>query len=60
MPGGRVDDFYTEYLQELPLDEWGHPVLPMPEKFSRREYEKRLLQAADRAGEDAALGARQR
>ena len=43
MPGGRVDDFYTEYLQELPLDEWGHPVLPMPEKLSRREYEKRLL-----------------
>jgi polyphosphate kinase 2 len=38
-----VDDFYTEYLQELPLDEWGHPVLPMPEKLSRREYEKRLL-----------------
>ena len=39
-----MDDFYTEFLQELPLDEWGHPVLPMPEKLGRKEYSRRLLQ----------------
>jgi polyphosphate kinase 2 len=38
-----VDDFYTEFLQELPVDEWGHPVLPMPEKIRRKEYERHLL-----------------
>ena len=38
-----MDDFYTEFLQELPADEWGHPVLPMPEKIRRKEYERRLL-----------------
>ena len=38
-----MDDFYTEFLQELPVDEWGHPVLPMPEKIRRKEYERRLL-----------------
>ena len=36
-----MDDFYTEFLQELPLDEWGHPVFPTPERPSRREYEAR-------------------
>ena len=35
-----MDDFYTEFLQELPLDEWGHPVLPMPEKLGRKEYSR--------------------
>ncbi len=39
-----MDDFYNEFLQELPLDEWGHPVLPMPEKLHRKEYSRRLLQ----------------
>lgn len=38
-----MDDFYTEFLRELPADEWGHPVLPMPERISRREYAQRLL-----------------
>jgi polyphosphate kinase len=37
-----VDDFYTEYLQELPLDEWGHPILPMPPKLAKKKYEDRL------------------
>jgi polyphosphate kinase 2 (PPK2 family) len=39
-----VDDFYTQFLQELPRDEWGHPVLPMPEKISREQYAQRLLE----------------
>jgi polyphosphate kinase len=38
-----VDDFYTTFLRELPCDEWGHPVLPTPEKIRRREYAERLL-----------------
>jgi len=38
-----VNDFYTGILRSLPVDEWGHPVLPMPEKISRAKYERRLL-----------------
>ena len=37
------DDFYARFLTELPLDEWGHPVLPKPEKIKRRDYEAELL-----------------
>ena len=33
-----MDDFYTTFLRTLPRDEWGHPVLPTPEKIRRREY----------------------
>ena len=36
-------DFYTEFLAELPRDEWGHPVLPMPERMDRKEYARRLM-----------------
>jgi Polyphosphate kinase 2 (PPK2) len=35
-------DFYTTFVKGLPRDEWGHPVLPKPEKLKRREYETRL------------------
>jgi polyphosphate kinase 2 len=38
-----MDDFYTTFLRTLPRDEWGHPVLPTPEKVGRREYAARLL-----------------
>ena len=38
-----MDDFYTRFLRDLPRDEWGHPVLPTPEKIRRREYATRLL-----------------
>ncbi len=38
-----TEDFYTTFLETLPRDEWGHPILPTPEKVSRREYEERLL-----------------
>ena len=38
-----MDDFYTTFLRALPCDEWGHPVLPTPERISRREYAERLL-----------------
>ena len=38
-----MDDFYTSFLRELPRDEWGHPVLPTPEKITRHEYADRLL-----------------
>jgi polyphosphate kinase 2 len=38
-----VDDFYTAFVGGLPRDEWGHPVLPMPDKISRREYATRLV-----------------
>ena len=38
-----MDDFYTKFVRELPVDEWGHPVLPKPERPSRREYASRLL-----------------
>ena len=38
-----MDDFYTTFLQTLPRDEWGHPVLPTPEKITRHEYAARLL-----------------
>ncbi len=33
-----MDDFYTKLVRELPIDEWGHPVLPQPEGLTRREY----------------------
>jgi hypothetical protein len=36
-------DFYTEYLQQLPVDEWGHPVLPVPPRIGRKEYVRRLV-----------------
>jgi polyphosphate kinase 2 len=39
-----MDDFYTAFLRTLPRDEWGHPVLPTPEKIGRREYAARLLE----------------
>ena len=55
-----MDDFYTSFLRELPRDEWGHPVLPTPEKVTRREYAARPARAPDRAREDAAMGTRQR
>jgi polyphosphate kinase 2 len=35
-------DFYTAFVEGLPRDEWGHPVLPKPEKLKRRAYETRL------------------
>ena len=38
-----MDDFYTKLVRELPVDEWGHPVLPKPERLTRREYASRLL-----------------
>jgi polyphosphate kinase 2 len=38
-----MDDFYTTFLRDLPRDEWGHPVLPTPDKIRRREYATRLL-----------------
>jgi polyphosphate kinase 2 len=38
-----MDDFYTRFLRELPRDEWGHPVLPTPEKITRHEYATNLL-----------------
>jgi polyphosphate kinase 2 len=38
-----MDDFYTAFLRSLPRDEWGHPVLPTPERISRRDYAERLL-----------------
>ena len=38
-----MDDFYAAFLRELPHDEWGHPVLPTPEKLTRHEYTARLL-----------------
>ena len=36
-------DFYTTFLRNLPRDEWGHPILPTPDKIRRREYATRLL-----------------
>ena len=38
-----MDDFYTTFVGELPRDEWGHPVLPTPEKITRHEYASRLI-----------------
>jgi polyphosphate kinase 2 len=38
-----MDDFYVSFVRDLPRDEWGVPVLPTPEKITRREYESRLL-----------------
>ena len=38
-----MDDFYANFLRELPSDEWGHPVLPTPEKITRHEYAADLL-----------------
>ena len=38
-----MDDFYTTFLRDLPRDEWGHPILPTPDKIRRREYADRLL-----------------
>jgi polyphosphate kinase 2 len=38
-----MDDFYTSFLRDLPRDEWGHPILPTPDKIRRREYAERLL-----------------
>ncbi len=38
-----MDDFYTTFLRGLPRDEWGHPILPTPDKVGRREYADRLL-----------------
>jgi polyphosphate kinase 2 len=37
-------DFYASFVESLPRDEWGHPVLPTPEKIGRRPYETRLLE----------------
>ena len=28
-----MEDFYATFVGELPRDEWGHPVLPTPEKI---------------------------
>ncbi len=39
-----MDDFYTAFLEALPRDEWGHPVLPTPEKIKRSEYAARLVE----------------
>jgi polyphosphate kinase 2 len=41
--GIAMDDFYTTFVRELPVDEWGHPVLPKPEKLKHGEYVARLL-----------------
>jgi polyphosphate kinase len=38
-----MEDFYATFVRELPRDEWGHPVLPAPEKMKRREYATSLL-----------------
>ena len=38
-----MEDFYATFVGELPRDEWGHPVLPTPEKVRRREYATSLL-----------------
>lgn len=38
-----MDDFYTELLRQLPVDEWGVPVLPMPGQIGRKQYLRRLL-----------------
>ena len=35
-----MDDFYTTFLRTLDRDEWGHPVLPTPERVKRRAYEE--------------------
>ena len=40
---GMMEDFYATFVRELPRDEWGHPVLPTPEKIRRREYGTSLL-----------------
>ena len=50
------DELETQ-LSEVPRDKWGHPILPIPENISRKDYESELLGAADRAGEDAVVGA---
>ena len=43
--GGHVnEDFYATFVASLPQDEWGHPVLPTPERLGRREYQARLLE----------------
>jgi polyphosphate kinase 2 len=39
-----MDDFYRSFVEALPRDEWGHPVLPVPEKIGRRDYESRLVE----------------
>jgi polyphosphate kinase 2 len=38
------EDFYASFVAGLARDEWGHPVLPMPERLGIREYESRLLE----------------
>ena len=43
--GGQVnEEFYASFVAGLARDEWGHPVLPMPERLGTREYESRLLE----------------
>jgi polyphosphate kinase len=37
-----MDEYYARLLQELPRDEWGHPVLPTPPGIKRRDYEAQL------------------
>jgi polyphosphate kinase 2 len=37
-------DSYATFVASLPRDEWGHPVLPVPARIARREYEARLLE----------------
>ncbi len=36
------DELETQ-LSEVPRDKWGHPILPIPEKIARKEYESELL-----------------
>ena len=38
-----MEDFYARFVGELRRDEWGHPVLPTPEKMKRHEYATSLL-----------------
>jgi polyphosphate kinase 2 len=33
-----TDDFYATFLAGLARDQWGHPVLPTPERVKRRQY----------------------
>ena len=30
-------------LSDVPRDKWGHPILPIPENMSRKDYERQLL-----------------
>jgi polyphosphate kinase 2 len=37
-----MSGYYERLVRELPVDEWGHPVLPTPPHIGRRRYETEL------------------